>query len=164
MVFVGCTATGMKLSTRLAERQRALSKLIEILLNLRNQICGLGIPLFSAFENIGKERIGGMWSEVFTECGRIMEEQHMDAGEAWRMAIDRGGGNLPFSESDWLELIDFGEMLGKSDRQNQESVLDLEKDNLEILEKKAMEAVNTKGKLYRNLGVLSGVAAVILLI
>lgn len=152
------------MSTRLAERQRALSKLIEILLNLRNQICGLGIPLFSAFENIGKERIGGIWSEVFIECANVMKEQHIDAGEAWKMAIEKRGDSLPLDESDWRALSDFGEMLGKSDRENQESVLDLEKENLEMLEKKAGEAMNTKGKLYRNLGVLSGAAAVILLI
>ncbi|MGI6083841.1 MAG: hypothetical protein ACOYIF_00190 [Acetivibrionales bacterium] len=154
----------MKLSTGLAERLRALSKLIEILLNLRNQICGLGIPLFMAFENIGKERSGGVWSEVFIECGKIMKEQYMDAGEAWRMAIESKGERIPLNESDWQMLSDFGEMLGKSDRQNQESVLDLEKENLEILEKKAQEALNTEGKLYRNLGVLCGAAAVILLL
>lgn len=152
------------MSTKLAERQRALSKLIEILLNLRNQICGLGIPLFSAFENIGKERIGGVWSEVFIECGNVMKEQHKDAGEAWKIAIEKRGVMLPLDESDWQVLSDFGEMLGKSDRENQESVLDLEKENLELLEKKAEEAMNTKGKLYRNLGFLSGAAAVILLL
>ncbi len=131
---------------------------------MKNQICNLGIPLFSAFENIGKEHIGGIWSKVFIECGKIMNEQHMEAGEAWRMAIDRRGGNLPLDKSDLAIIMDFGEMLGKSDRQSQESVLDLEKDNLEILEKKAGEVMNTKGRLYRNLGVLSGAATIILLI
>jgi len=164
MVFMGSAATGITLSTRLAERQRAISKLIEILLNLRNQICSLGVPLFAAFENIGKERIGGIWSEVFIECGNVMKEQHIDAGEAWRMAIESKGVNIPLNESDWQELSDFGEMLGKSDRHNQESILDLEKENLEMMESKAKEAMNTKGKLYKNLGALSGAAAVILLI
>ncbi|NLO99189.1 MAG: hypothetical protein GX386_02720 [Clostridiaceae bacterium] len=164
MVFTGCTVTGMKMSVKLAERQRALSKLIEILLNLRNQICGLGVPLFSAFENIGNERISGIWSEIFLECGNAMKEQRIDAGEAWKMAIEKRGDSLPLDESDWQVLSDFGELLGKSGKENQESVLDLEKENLEMLEKKAREAMNTKGKLYRNLGVLSGAAAVILLI
>lgn len=93
-----------------------------------------------------------------------MKEQHIDAGEAWRMAIESKGVNIPLNESDWQELSDFGEMLGKSDRRNQESILDLEKENLEMMESKAKEAMNTKGKLYKNLGALSGAAAVILLI
>ncbi len=152
------------MSAKLVERQRALSKLIEILLNLRNQICGLGIPLFSAFENVGNERISGIWAEIFIECGNVMKEQRIDAGEAWKMAIKKRGDSLPLEEADWQVLSDFGEMLGKSDKENQESVLNLEKENLEMLEKNAREAMNTKGKLYRNLGVLSGAAAVILFI
>ncbi|HHU90030.1 MAG TPA: hypothetical protein GXZ22_03110 [Clostridiaceae bacterium] len=162
MVFSGCAATGMKMSSRLAERQRALAKLIEILLNLRNQICGLGIPLFLAFENVGKEPISGVWSDIFTECGVIMQQQHIDAGEAWKMVTRKNRDSIPLEESDWQVLSDFGEMLGKSDRENQESVLDLEKENLEMLERRAAEAIKTKGRLYRNLGILSGAAVVIL--
>jgi stage III sporulation protein AB len=55
-------------------------------------------------------------------------------------------------------------MLGKSDKHNQLSILDMEKEKLTELESRAKEAVETKGKLYRNLGILSGAAMVILLI
>lgn len=150
------------MSIRLAERQRALAKLMEILLNLRNQICKLGVPLFMAFENVGKESIGGVWSDIFIECGNVMKQQHFDAGEAWKTVIKKMGNSVPLDGSDWQVLSEFWEMLGKSDRENQESILDLEKGNLEMLEKRAGEAMNTKGRLYRNLGVLSGAAAVIL--
>ena len=46
LVFSGCTAMGINRQTELAERQRILSKLTEVLLNLRNQMCRLGNPLF----------------------------------------------------------------------------------------------------------------------
>ncbi|MCX7773332.1 MAG: stage III sporulation protein AB [Clostridia bacterium] len=164
MIFAGCTAIGMKLSARLQERQRALQKLSESLLSLKNQICGLGIPLFTAFENIAKESIGGVWSGVFLDCGRIMKEQRMDAGSAWREAVQSEKDQLPLEASDWEMLSDFGEMLGKSDRQLQESVLEMEKEKISAMEKKAREVMETKGKLYRTLGALSGAAAVILLI
>ncbi|NLX63723.1 MAG: hypothetical protein GX022_02935 [Clostridiaceae bacterium] len=164
MVFAGCAATGMNMSLRLAERQRALAKLAEILLNLRNQICKLGIPLFMAFENVGRESNGGVWTDIFIECGNVMRQQHIDAGEAWKKVIKKMGSSIPLDESDWQVLSDFWELLGKSDRENQESILEMEKENLEMLEKKAKEAMNTKGRLYRNLGVLSGAAAVILLL
>jgi stage III sporulation protein AB len=61
-------------------------------------------------------------------------------------------------------ISEFGEMLGKSDIQNQESVLDLARENIEILEREARETAKIKGKLYRNMGVLSGAAVVILLL
>jgi stage III sporulation protein AB len=152
------------MSGRLTERQRALQRLIDILLDLKSQMCGLGIPLFAAFENIGKESISGVWSSIFLDCSSIMREQHLDAGTAWKESILKNKERLPLDDGDWDDLSDFGEMLGKSDRHNQEAVLDIEKDKLAILEKKARNAMETKGKLYRNIGVLSGAAVVILLI
>ncbi len=137
---------------------------MDILLNLKSQVCGLGVPLFAAFENIGKESIGGVWSGVFLQCSSIMKDQHRDAGTAWKEATMKSKGQLPLDEADWEYLSDFGEMLGKSDRQNQESVLDVEKEKLAVLEKKARETMETKGRLYRNLGALWGAAVVILLI
>lgn len=152
------------MSNRLTERQRALAKLIEILLNLKNQMCRLGVPIFLAFENLGREKMGGIWSEVLQDCGDIMRIEHLDTGKAWKIAVEKNKENIPLEESDWTVISDFGELLGKSDRQNQESVLDLAKENLDILEKKAREAIDTKGRLYRNMGILSGAAVVILLI
>lgn len=137
---------------------------MDILLNLKCQMCGLGTPLFAVFENIANEGIGGVWSDVFLQCSNIMKEQHLDAGAAWKEATFKNKERLPLDESDWEDLSDFGEMLGKSDRQNQESVLNMEQEKLATLAKKARETVDTKGKLYRNLGALSGVAVVILLI
>jgi stage III sporulation protein AB len=137
---------------------------VEILINLKNSICSLGIPLYTAFENIGAEETGGVWSEIFLRCSQIMNEQRMDAGSAWRMAISENRGSIPLESSDWDSINDFGELLGKSDRYNQESILDMVRDNIALLERKAEEAMRTKGKLYRNLGALSGAAVVILLI
>ncbi|NMA66213.1 MAG: hypothetical protein GX957_08250 [Clostridiaceae bacterium] len=154
---------GMKMSVRLTERQRALQKFIEILVTLKGQMCGLGVPLVDAFENIGKENMGGVWSNIFKQCSSIMKENHVNAGEAWKRALSE---NLyaALDEGDIEELYDFGEMLGKSDRYNQEKVLELEKEKLTAMEKKARETMETKGKLYRNLGILTGAAIVILLI
>lgn len=124
----------------------------------------MGVPLFAAFENIGKTSIEGVWSCVFLKCSTIMKENHLDAGTAWKEAILQNKDKLPLLESDWKIINDFGEMLGKSDKHNQLSILDMEKEKLTELESRAKEAVETKGKLYRNLGILSGAAMVILLI
>jgi len=93
-----------------------------------------------------------------------MKEQRLDSGSAWKIAVSENRDLLPLESSDWDALIDFGELLGKSDRYNQEQVLDMVRENIAMLEKQAEEAVKTKGKLYRNLGALCGAAVVILLI
>lgn len=93
-----------------------------------------------------------------------MKEQHRDAGTAWKDALCTFKEQLPLSDSDLDTLNDLGELLGKSDRVGQETIIDMEREKIAILEKKAREMVDTKGKLYRNLGALAGAAMVILLI
>lgn len=137
---------------------------MEILLNLKNMICSLGTPLSASFESIGKDDVGGVWSDIFCECSKIMKEQHRDAGSAWKDALHTYRDQLPLSDADFNALDDLGELLGKSDRVSQESVIDMEKEKIAVLEKRARDMVDTKGKLYRNLGALSGAAMVILLI
>lgn len=121
------------------------------------------MPLYAAFEDIGSAGTEG-WSQIFLKCGRVMKEQRLDSGSAWKIAVSENRDLLPLESSDWDALIDFGELLGKSDRYNQEQVLDMVRENIAMLEKQAEEAVKTKGKLYRNLGALCGAAVVILLI
>ena len=155
---------GLKMSSKLAEKQHALHKLSEILINLKNQICCLGTPLFAAFEHIGEASSSGIWSDVFKETGSIMRQQHVDSGSAWKQAIEKHREQLPFDDSEICELYDFGELFGKSDRMNQDVVIGMERERITMLEKRAQEEVVTKGKLYRNLGALTGAAMVILLI
>lgn len=97
-------------------------------------------------------------------CSSIMKENRLDAGTAWKKAIEKNREQLPLDESDWEVLLDFGDNLGKFCSQNLESVLEMEKERIMLLEKKARDTLDTKGKLYRNLGAMSGVAVVILLI
>ncbi len=118
----------------------------------------------ASFESIGKDDVGGVWSDIFCECSKIMKEQHRDAGSAWKDALHTYRDQLPLSDADFNALDDLGELLGKSDRVSQESVIDMEKEKIAVLEKRARDMVDTKGKLYRNLGALSGAAMVILLI
>lgn len=155
---------GLKLSARLKARQLALQKLKEILLFLENEICTMGKPLNIAFEGLAKENSVGIWTPLFSRAGSMLQEQSLDAGSAWRIALDEAAPALPLSEDDIASLRDFGEMLGKSDRDMQHAVLSMEKEKVAAMELKAKEEAETNGRLYRNLGALLGAAAVILLI
>lgn len=164
MVFFGCTAMGMRLSARLKDRQLALQKLKDILLFLENEMCAMGKPLNKVFEDLAKGNYGGVWTPVFHLSGGILKEQSLNAGSAWRIALKETAATLPLTLEDLDLLRDFGELLGKTDREMQQAVLNMEKEKLAAMEQKAREAAETTGRLYRNLGALMGAAAVILLI
>lgn len=164
MVFFGCTAMGLKCSAKLKARQLALQKFRDILLFLENEMCVMGKPLNKAFESLGKGNYGGVWVPLFNRSGSLLQEQILDAGNAWRIALEETAAALPLAQEDIDLLRDFGELLGKSDRDMQHAVLAMEKEKVSALERKAKEEAETTGKLYRSLGALLGAAAVILLI
>jgi stage III sporulation protein AB len=139
-------------------------KLRDIILFLENEMCVLGTPLIAAFGRISEENAGGVWSSVFKSAADVMKNRDADAGSAWRTALHDAGAGLPLDRNEIEVLSDFGELLGKSDREMQHAILNMEKEKIACMEIKAREAAETQGKLYRNLGALTGAAAVILLI
>lgn len=139
-------------------------KLTDILLMLENDICGLGYPLQKAFVRLSEERCSGAWTPLFVSLSHIMTSRSCDAGSAWKQALEETAAALPLDEAELAPMRDFGEMLGKSDREMQMAVLNLEKKKVMAMEQAAREAQDTYGKLYRKMGALIGAAAVILLI
>jgi stage III sporulation protein AB len=154
----------MKMSSRLREKQLALAKLNEILLQLENEICGLGVPLHKAFEKLSLMASNGAWTTLFHALTKNMNEKGTDAGMAWKQALEEAACGLPFDPGELGLLKDFGDMLGKSDRDMQLAILRMEKEKVMAMENRAKETLATSGKMYRNLGALFGAAAVILLI
>lgn len=154
----------MGLSSRLREKQLALVKLNEILLGLENEICGLGVPLHKAFEKLSRMASNGVWEVLLQALAKSMNEKGTDAGMAWKQALEEAACTLPFDTGELGPLMDFGELLGKSDREMQLAILRMEKEKVMAMEQRAKETLATKGRLYRSLGALFGAAAVILLI
>lgn len=139
-------------------------KLKDMLLALENEMCVLGTPLTKAFEDVSKDNPGSVWASLFGNSSAIMLSQSLDAGTAWRKALTALKDSVPLDDTEFGLVADFGDQLGRSDREMQRAVLSMMKDKVRAMEERAGEAVETTGKLYRNLGALIGAAVVILLI
>ena len=155
---------GWRLSGKLKEKRLALLKLKDILFFLENKICVLGTPLIKAFEDVSKENVGGVWTCLFDSSSRIMRDRSLDAGAAWKAALAEVEEKLPLDRNEAELIADLGDLLGKSDKEMQHAVLNMEKEKISGMELRARETAETTGKLYRNLGALVGAAVVILLI
>ena len=88
--------------------------------------------------------------------------KNIDAGKAWESSIDIANCNLNKEDKDVIKGL--GKLLGKTDVDGQISQLNLINNFLDTQIKQA-EAEKEKGeKLYRKLGVISGLIIVIALI
>lgn len=90
----------------------------------------------------------------------------MDSGisfpKAWEKAIKSNPEN--FDSNDLEQIIYLSEVLGATDIQGQISALDMVKCNIENNLYQAEQNCQTKGKMYKSLGMLSGLAVAILTI
>lgn len=154
----------MRLSGRLKDKRLTLTKFKEIILYMENEMCTLSVPLQRTFEHLGKESVSGVWARLFLESSLLIKEKKLEPSLAWKTALESNRSRLPLDATEMDFFMEFGENLGKSNKEMQLSVLKLEREKLSSLEDKAREASERTGKLYRNLGALAGAAVVILLI
>ena len=99
-------------------------------------------------------------SKIFIKASNDMKE--LSAEEAWIKSIEKS--NTYLNKEDIENIKKFGKMLGKTDKEGQVSHLELTKTFIEIQIEKARKEEEKNSKLYKTLGVVSGLGLVIILI
>ena len=88
--------------------------------------------------------------------------ENKNAGEAWNEAIE--ASNVMLEQEDKDILKNLGKLLGKTDIEGQLSEIELTSSFLDSQIKKAEQERERNGKLYKTLGVITGIGIVIVLI
>ena len=84
------------------------------------------------------------------------------AGDAWEKSID--SSNIMLLQDDKEALKSLGKLLGKTDIEGQISQIRLVNNFLDIQIEEATESKNKNEKMYKKLGLIVGIATVIVLI
>lgn len=131
---------------------------------LENEMFFLSSLLADSFEKIAESSKASV--SVFFQCAAVhlREKESINADEAWENAVKENIGKTALNREDQEILIAFGRMLGKSAMEGQVKNIQLTLAQLKLQEKKAEELKLKNEKMYRSLGVLGGLAVIILLI
>ena len=97
---------------------------------------------------------------IFKEAANNMKT--LSAEEAWNKSVENASTN--FNTEDMENIKSFGKMLGKTDKEGQVSQLELTKTFMDMQIEKAKQDENKNAKMYKTLGVIVGLAFVIILI
>lgn len=164
LVLLSSSFLGYILSRDCARRPQELRDLQSLLQMFENQISFMAEILADAFESICKN--SSSTAAVFFEAaaGYLKSERGIDAGGAWERAVRENFRKTALSREDIGVLYSFGKMLGSSDLQGQIKNIRLARSQLELQEKKAEEYRAKNERMYRSLGILSGIAVVIILL
>jgi stage III sporulation protein AB len=155
---------GNILSSDCRNRPQQLRELQALLAMLENRITYLSDVLVEAFETI--IRTSKSRTTVFFEdtIQKLAANRNINAAEAWEAAVRENIKKTSLNREDEEMLVSFGKILGGSDLDGQVKNIRLTLEQLRLQERKAEESRAKNEGMYKSLGVLGGIAVVIVLI
>ena len=151
-------ATGVWLSKRLKERERFMSSVILLIKELTVQIkytnTEIGAMLKAASQNQAYQNL-----LFVTACTHISETG--DFHPLWNDGVKKQPYLTP---TDRELLFALGDRLGETDLDGQLSFLELTCEMLKKQQQEAAENYRQKGRMYRSVGILCGLAAGIMVL
>ncbi|MCW3490280.1 hypothetical protein [Dethiobacter alkaliphilus] len=151
-----------------AQLRRRVKELEEFRLGMRLLAAEIGYtstPLPRALEHVQERLPGGGVSVFFTRAGELLRNPEVaDANAAWSRAADEVKEELALTREDWPVLLRAGAGLGSMGRENQ--IKQLEAAEVQLASHAATAAARCESgeKMWRYLGVMGGLAVVILLL
>lgn len=153
---------GFALAADCSKRPRTLRELQALLQMFENEISYLSNLLSEAFLRI-YDNSNLDAAILFKTAASNLETSGVTADEAWEKSVEVNGSKLSLNKEDKSILVTFGKMLGNSDLEGQLNNIKLVTSQLKLQEIKSEEMKRKNEKMYRSLGVLSGLAVTIIL-
>lgn len=159
LIFLSSTYIGMLISSKYKNRVNDLKEFKSVLNIMDTKI------------KYTYEPIGDICQEIYqmndTNIGRMFKEvsnllKTKTITEAWNIAIDKYGNN--FSKEDKNIIKSLGKMLGKTDINGQVSQIEQLNEFLYSQIEKSEKERQKNEKLYKSLGMVIGIAIIIILI
>lgn len=158
-IFLSCSLIGILISKKYVNRVNELREFKNALNMFKTKIRYTYEPLPQIFAEIS-ENIDSNISTVFRTASDKMDI--CAAGEAWNLALKLE--ELSIDEEDINILRNMSKLLGKTDLQGQLNQIEMTSDFLDKQIRKAENQKDKSEKMYRTLGMLVGMAIVIILI
>ncbi|MCG0274974.1 MAG: stage III sporulation protein AB [Thermosediminibacteraceae bacterium] len=163
LVIFSSTMIGFTIAGFYKQRPRALRNFQIALSMLETEIDYGQSPLPEALNNVSKRCESSISMFLKRVRQLLLSLEGYTAGEAWEIALKEFKAQFPLNESDFEILAAFGKYLGSSDKDDQIRNLKLTLSQLKQQETLAIEERQKNEKLWKYLGVLSGLTVVLLL-
>lgn len=165
-LIIGAAAgMGWVQSASYAARPKQIRSLITALQRLETSIMYGQVALDEAFAELG-EQLPEPLNKLFSDAAKTMRQRDHavpTAKAAWQQALQDALKRSALKKQEVRILQDFGMSLGVSDREDQRNHIRHAIKRLEQEEQSARDEHSRFGTMYRSLGVLCGVLAVILM-
>lgn len=162
LIIAATTWFGFEAAKKLSERPRQLRQLKVALQSLEAEIMYGHSSLSEACNHISKQFEKPL-SLFFARFARRLSKGETLVNSAWNESLDSIWNKTAFGQGEYEVLRQFGETLGQHDREYQQKHIRLTLIHLEREENDAIEKQGRYEKMVKNLGFLTGLLIVILL-
>ncbi|OEF95508.1 stage III sporulation protein AB [Vulcanibacillus modesticaldus] len=163
LIIAASSFGGFYIARLYRERPIQLRMLGQALRILETEIIYGSNPLYQAMEHIGQRVTGALGLIFLTMSENLLKFDGASTFECWEDAINQHFHQTSLKKQDREILINFGQTLGISDKEDQMKHIRMTIQNLAAEESLAREEQKTYEKLSKNLGVLLGMLIVILI-
>lgn len=164
LVLVSSLLYGWKLRAQLSDHLNQLLTIRELFKMLSGEIAYAKAPLPEAFVRIAR-RQGGIFSEIFLEIARRMEQPGEGSlGDIWWDIWEQHRGELLLQEEELWIIRGIGKNLGYLDIDMQLGHIAMYTGQLEERIAQASRELRAKQKLYQYLSVTGGLFLILILI
>lgn len=163
LVIAACSLWGIAVSNKYGRRPRELKNLRTSLQLLETEVIYGANPLPYAFSSIANKLEGILKQFYFTASQNLILRQYSSVRDAWSDAIEKVLADTAFNKTDMELLRGFGNILGSSDREDQQKHFKLFYAQLKHHEDIAEEERRKNEKMYKSLGFLSGLVLFIII-
>jgi stage III sporulation protein AB len=164
MVIAASCFLGFFLSKDLSKRPSELRTLQGLLQMLENEMCFLSNLLADSFDKIIKSSDSIVTVFFKDTINYLKTNEGLNASKAWELAVRSNINRTSLKKEDEEIIVSFGKLLGASDLEGQVKNIRLTLNQLKMQEQKAEESKKKNESMYKSLGILSGLAIVIILI
>lgn len=157
-------AIGYLISLRYGLRVKQIDYFISSLNSLENDILYYSTPLPIAMKKVASRShrsIAWIFEETWKQ---LSNREGFDIDETWKNVINKNIDFLSFAKDDIEIIIDFAKELGLGNKETQQKHFEYTKVLLAEQKSKAIKEKESNGKMYNRLGILLGLAVVIVLI
>ncbi|NLD50450.1 MAG: stage III sporulation protein AB [Clostridiaceae bacterium] len=163
IVLVSCSVLGFIHSQKFSRRPSELRTLQGLLQMFENEISFLSNVLSDAFLKIHRCSDSLVSLFFMATVENLRSDAGLNASEAWAMAVEENISRTSLCKEDKEILVSFGKLLGGSDIDGQIKNIRLTINQLKLQEQKAEELRRKNEGMFKNLGVLGGLAIIIIL-
>ena len=162
LILVATSWAGFELARNLMERPKQLRQLKVALQSLEAEIMYGHTPLADASKHIAKQ-LDKPLTWFFTTFANKLEKGDVSVKQAWNDSLEEVWKSTAFKSAEIEILKQFGETLGQHDLATQQKHIVLAMTHLEREELDARDKQARYEKMFKSLGILSGLLLVILL-